>query len=111
MFVKKKIAACLVVIINHKRMEARRKKRSVWTKQWIMRRDQFNNTEENLLYELRTEDENCYRNFVRMNAEDFDYLLEKVEPLIQKRDTNMRRAVSPTTKLAITLRYLATGNI
>ncbi|XP_069680317.1 uncharacterized protein [Periplaneta americana] len=45
-----------------------------------------------------------------MTSDDFEYLLEKVAPLIQKEDTLMRKCVSPKERLAITLRYLATGD-
>uniref|UniRef100_UPI003AAFE7A5 uncharacterized protein n=1 Tax=Centroberyx gerrardi TaxID=166262 RepID=UPI003AAFE7A5 len=37
------------------------------------------------------------------------YLLGKVEPLIRKRDTKMRRAISARQRLSVTLRFLATG--
>lgn len=52
-----------------------------------------------------------FTNFVRMTSEQFDYLLGKVGPLITKKDTYWRRAISPKIRLAITLRYLATGKI
>ncbi|XP_042279528.1 uncharacterized protein LOC121905356 isoform X1 [Thunnus maccoyii] len=41
--------------------------------------------------------------------EDFIYLLGKVEPLIRKRDTKMRRAISARQQLSVTLQFLATG--
>lgn len=44
-----------------------------------------------------------------MTATDFDYLLLKVQPLIMKQDTNMRQAIPASTRLALTLCYLATG--
>lgn len=40
----------------------------------------------------------------------FQYLLEKVKPLIQKEDTFFRKALPARTKLEIVLRFLATGN-
>ena len=36
---------------------------------------------------------------------------EKISPLIYRRDTNMRKAICVEERLAITLRYLATGII
>lgn len=50
-----------------------------------------------------------FQNIVKISVEDFDYLLELVSPIISKNDTNFRRAVSPSKRLAVTLRYLATG--
>ncbi|KAJ8946735.1 hypothetical protein NQ318_002565 [Aromia moschata] len=48
-------------------------------------------------------------NFLRMDQEDFDYLLELVHPDIEKKDTNMREAISASQRLSITLRYLESG--
>jgi len=45
-----------------------------------------------------------------MNEETFDELLARVRPYITKQTTQLRRPVPPEQKLAITLRYLATGN-
>ena len=45
-----------------------------------------------------------------MNPENFDELLDLIKEKITKQDTQMRQAISPELKLAITLRYLATGN-
>ncbi|XP_031334657.1 uncharacterized protein LOC116164601 [Photinus pyralis] len=50
-----------------------------------------------------------YRNFLRMDGESFDYLLELVRPDIEKKDTNMREAIPASQRLSITLRYLASG--
>ncbi|KAJ8273413.1 hypothetical protein GJAV_G00101350 [Gymnothorax javanicus] len=44
-----------------------------------------------------------------MTEGEFDSLLGMVGPLITKRDTNMRRAVSPRDRLSLTLQFLATG--
>ncbi|KAF9416038.1 hypothetical protein HW555_006450 [Spodoptera exigua] len=49
-------------------------------------------------------------NFLRMSKSDFEYLLQNVGPFIEKQDTNLRSAVTAETRLAITLRYLATGD-
>jgi len=41
---------------------------------------------------------------------DFEYLLSKVSPIISKKDTHWRLAIPAKLRLAITLRYLATGD-
>ena len=46
-----------------------------------------------------------------MDTISFEYLLEKVTPLIEKSNTRMRESIPPSERLAVTLRYLATGNI
>ncbi|CAF4829023.1 unnamed protein product [Pieris macdunnoughi] len=50
------------------------------------------------------------KDFVRLDLEQFQVLLELVTPLIQKKNTIMREAIPPSQRLSITLRYLATGN-
>ncbi|XP_035432552.2 uncharacterized protein LOC118264220 [Spodoptera frugiperda] len=87
----------------------RRKKRSVWVKDWIKRRAQLGAYNQ-LLSELKNEDPECYKNFLRMKHDDFQYLCNKISPAIKKQDTNMRLAISVEERLAITLRFLASGD-
>ena len=77
-------------------------------KTWLQRREDLG-AYDTLLKELRDEDRSSYLNFLRMSPGIYDSLLAKVSPLIRKEDTNMRRAITPGMRLAITLRYLATG--
>lgn len=46
---------------------------------------------------------------MRMTPNRFEHLLSLVAPLIQKKNTRFREAISPPQRLALTLRYLATG--
>ncbi|GBP70038.1 Protein ANTAGONIST OF LIKE HETEROCHROMATIN PROTEIN 1 [Eumeta japonica] len=59
---------------------------------------------------MRQEDPDGYRNHLRMLPEKFDELLGKIGDKITKNDTHMRNAIPATTKLEITLRFLATGD-
>lgn len=61
--------------------------------------------------ELRDEDPKLYTNFVRMASDDFDFLLSLVSPLISKQNTPLRKSISAGERLAVTLRFLATGNL
>lgn len=65
---------------------------------------------ENLFEEMLCEDSGEFDNFCRMSPLDFDFLLKKIEPYIGKQTTNIREAIPPKIRLAITLRYLATGD-
>ena len=56
--------------------------------------------------ELRVCDVSSYRNFVCMDAGTFEELLRVVAPSINYQDTNMRQAISPAERLAVTLRFL-----
>lgn len=49
-------------------------------------------------------DSEKFKSFYRMNQENFLILVDLVSPLIQKKDTNYRLAVSPEERLLITLR-------
>ena len=63
-----------------------------------------------LVNELRTFDTfNDFKQYLRMDEETFNKLLSRVRPYITKQTTHMRKPIAPEQKLAITLRYLATG--
>ncbi|XP_046384982.1 protein ALP1-like [Ischnura elegans] len=63
----------------------------------------------NLIREMRLGDEVKYLNFLRMRPWMFQRLLEKVGPLLQKAVLR-RDYLSPPHRLALTLRYLASGD-
>lgn len=89
--------------------DKQRKKRRVWIRNWIKKRNQYG-VSETLLKELAVEDTEGYKNHLRMSEEKFEELLLKIMPKIQKQDTVMRRALPAALKLQIVLRYLATGD-
>ncbi|XP_017475297.1 PREDICTED: uncharacterized protein LOC108365691 isoform X4 [Rhagoletis zephyria] len=63
-----------------------------------------------LRFKLRQQNPQWFNNFVRMSCEDFDYLVEHLTPYIGKSNTRFRKAISVGERLAVTLRYLATGD-
>lgn len=63
-----------------------------------------------MLSDMSKEPSGYFENFCRMSAVDFEYLLNKIGPLIQKQDTNMRKSITIQEGLVITLRFLATGD-
>ena len=65
----------------------------------------------NLVRELQLQDPDGYRNFLRIDATTFEYLTGEIAAKIQIKKTNWRSCIAPDQRLAITLRYLATGNI
>ncbi|XP_062541375.1 uncharacterized protein LOC134209404 [Armigeres subalbatus] len=86
-----------------------KKKKRVWVRPWIERR-MLLGASQNLVNELRMEDPLDFKNLFRMSASQFEELLVKVAPKIQKQDTMMRIAISPAIRLQVVLRYLATGD-
>lgn len=63
-----------------------------------------------MLMDLRREPSEKFANFCRMSAEDFQFLLNKIGPKIIREDTNLREAIPAQERLAVTLRFLATGD-
>lgn len=60
--------------------------------------------------ELKCEDVSGYRNYVRMSADLFQEMIERVGPRLMERDTFMRKALEPGHRLAIALSYMACGD-
>ena len=100
--------ALLVAAAVWYRKKKKRKIRSCWSRDWLINRPLFG-AYHCLLQELADEDTQAAKNFLRMSQENFSELLEIVGPHIQKQDTVMRQPVKSAERLAITLRYLATG--
>lgn len=85
-----------------------RKKPRYWMRDFLKKRETHGACN-SLLNELLIQDVQGYRNFLRMLPEDFEILLQRVAPIIQKKDTNFRMCIPPSDQLIVTLRYLATG--
>ena len=51
-----------------------------------------------------------FRTFCRMSYSDFDTLINLVGPRISKKDTSFRKAIPVAERLAVTLRFLASGD-
>ena len=51
-----------------------------------------------------------FSRYMRMSPESFDHLLSLVSPLISKHTTKLREPISAAERLALTLRFLASGN-
>ena len=58
---------------------------------------------------IRVCDVSRYLNFVQMDIATFEEILARVAPRITYQDTQMKPAIPPAERLAITLRFLATG--
>ena len=54
-------------------------------------------------------DEEGFRRFMSMNYEQFIELTEMIATIVSKTGAGMRKAICPKQKLALTLRFLATG--
>ncbi|CAG4931744.1 unnamed protein product [Colias eurytheme] len=62
----------------------------------------------NMLEDLMPRPVGYFDNFCRMSCADFEVILQRISPLISKKDTKWRTAVPTKNRLALTLRFLAT---
>ncbi|KAJ8704051.1 hypothetical protein PYW07_013345 [Mythimna separata] len=96
----------LAVYRRHVAMKRRLRRRRCWMQD--IHHQRTSTTLNNRLQELLTELTGEY--FVHMSATDFEYLLQKISPIIKKQDTRWRHSIPAKIRLAVTLRYLATGD-
>jgi len=105
------VAAAL--LLEEQRMAAQaaqdgRRRRMVWVKPWLQRRVLLGQYD-TLFNELRIEERGGFKQFLRVDADTFMQLLHRVGPRITKSSSG-RAPLRAGLKLAITLRFLATGN-
>ncbi|CAH2009731.1 unnamed protein product [Acanthoscelides obtectus] len=101
---KLKVALAVGTIIL---LESEKKKKRVWVKEWLQKREQF--THLRLLKCIQSCEPLDVINYLRMDYDAFQELLMLVKPLIEKKNTLFREAVSVEERLLATLRFLATG--
>jgi hypothetical protein len=102
----------VVIVVRRRKLRKLQNARikRLWIRPWIARRPDYG-MYERLMVELEKEDRPGYKNFVRVYPEVFRQLIILVSPYIQRRNTNMRPAIPVALRLALTLRFLATGTI
>jgi len=100
-------AAGVVAVVAADESEKKRKRRQMWVRPMLQCKQQegaFNM----LMADLHSDDIEMYEGFTRMSPEHFDELLELVRHYITK-SCPCRMPVSAEIRLAVTLRFLATG--
>ena len=108
---RNRLARIRLLFANLQRHRRRRRPRRWWCRPWLStRRREKYGLYDQLMVELRREDTETFRNFMRMPPEMFDEILDRVGPRLRKKYTNFRLPLEPGMKLAITLRHLASGN-
>lgn len=114
MKVKDKIAASATILLLLTTIKQQHKtiNRKKWVDDWLI---QYGTESMDGLWYEKVFDEwaksnpERFKRTLRLPPAIFKQLLEMVEPIIKKQDTVMRKAISPEKRLAITLKYLATG--
>uniref|UniRef100_A0A667WJE6 DDE Tnp4 domain-containing protein n=1 Tax=Myripristis murdjan TaxID=586833 RepID=A0A667WJE6_9TELE len=101
-------SALAVVLLRRTRWRRRRPAaRRVWVHEILTARQRLG--EYNLVQELQFHDDR-FQVYFRLSREQFDTLLRRVGPSLERVTTNFRQPISPSERLAICLRYLATGD-
>ena len=97
---RRKIAALCVIIacLDDEGEEIRKKGPD---RDWLRRRAE-RGSYANIVTELAAEDLPSFKHYMRMDV-------EVISPKIVKRNTRMRSPISPSERLSLTLRFLATG--
>lgn len=88
------------------------RRRLEWTKEWLRKNQSEFLSKENLLSELQSRKDECYHlnYFLAITESQFRYLVQKLEPIIsQYAPQRKKKSFSAEERLAITLKYLATG--
>ena len=62
-----------------------------------------------LLANLKADETGLLKNFNHISS-DFDFLLNEIEDKVSRVDTNYRNSIPASVQLALTLRFLATGD-
>ena len=78
------------------RRRRRVRRRHIWTRPWLHpdRRRQFGIYDQ-LMVELRREDQRAFRKFLRMPTEMYDEILERVRHRLSKQRTWYRKPLDP----------------
>jgi hypothetical protein len=97
------ISAAFLVLRNI-RKKRKKYRRSVWVKDYLKCRNA------RIMRDLELNEDVLFKNFTRVSRTNFYTLLGMVELIITGHNTGFRESVPAEMKLAITLRYLATGD-
>ncbi|XP_022182210.1 uncharacterized protein LOC111042026 [Myzus persicae] len=104
--------SCAAFILMHsvlKNRKQKRKERRWWQTNIFKSRNIYCGS--TLINDLRSQEiSGQFNNFIRMSSIDFEHLITLIGPKISRMDTTFRKAIPVQERLAVTLRYLATGD-
>ena len=89
------LSAARIIKICRRRAKKRRSRR-VWVKPWLLKKQELSHV--NLIRELQDIPED-WKNYLRMDKENYLDLLERITPLIKRQDNVMRSAITPHERL------------
>jgi len=95
-------------LLEDQRQHQQQRRRTMWVKPWLLQRVTLGHYD-TLMQELMRESRGDFKTFLRMEPEILREMLDRVAPRIEKCQEG-RPPLSPGLMLAITLRFLSTGN-
>ena len=85
-----------------------RRRNNMWVRPWLLQREE-RGAYQNIMADLYATDISGFTNYMRMTPEFFEMIKTRLEPHLAMQATNYRAPISVGEKLALTIRYLATG--
>ena len=85
-----------------------RRRHNMWVRLWLLQREE-RGAYHNIMAELYATDIPGFTNYMRMTPEFFEMIKTRLEPHLARQATNYRAPISVGEKLALTIRYLTTG--
>ena len=85
-----------------------RRRPNMWERPWLLQREE-RGAYHNIMADLYATDIPGFTNYMRMTPEFFEMIKTRLEPRLVRQATNYRAPISVGEKLALTIRYLATG--
>ena len=80
----------------------------MWVRPWLLQREETG-AYHNIMADLYATDIPRFTNYMRMTLEFFEMIKTRLKPHLASQATNFRAPISVGEKLALTIRYLATG--
>lgn len=101
----------LTLLLYRKRRRNKRSNRQQWVRPVFSQR-LYQGAFHHLVQELRLSDPEYHFRYFRMSKETFDFLVSLVEPGLARRGCSSRErpGISPAERVAVTLRFLASGD-
>ena len=85
-----------------------RRRHNMWVRPWLLQRED-RGAYHNIMAELYATDIPGFTNFMRMTPVFFEMIKNRHEPRLARQATNYGAPINVGEKLALTIRYLATG--
>ena len=112
---RKRAASLLILslLLDEEGERPKKRNRKIYMRNWISRRED-RGVYHQLVKELEVGDSVAYKEFFRMTKQQFSVLVEKISPLVENKEqplpiNTVRATIKPDERLAVTLRFLATG--